>query len=107
MTSIRWHKPKWLPRLLAMPVPEPSQQASRILAFQRSIILPAKVMFTGAVLYYLFFTRMPDSAYAGRELPSARGVVLEFMQGFFIFYVVFNALAATLLVLRRFPQDRK
>ena len=44
MNPIHWQRPKWLPRLLSMPVPEPAQQASRILAIQRNIVLPAKLM---------------------------------------------------------------
>ena len=95
MNPIRWHKPKWLPRLLSMPVPEPSQQAALILGIQRNIVLPVKVAFTAVVLYYLFYSRWLD-------LPS-REVALEFLQSFFIFYIVFNAIAAVLLVLKRFP----
>jgi hypothetical protein len=51
MNPIRWQKPKWLPRFLAMPVPEPAQQASRILGIQRNIILPIRMMVTGVVFY--------------------------------------------------------
>ena len=106
MNPIRWHKPKWLPRLLAMPVPEPSQQAAQILEIQRNIVLPAKLMFTVVVLYYLFDSGMLDvstSPTPGAPVPSPRGVALEFLRNFFIFYIIFNAVAAILLVLRRFP----
>jgi hypothetical protein len=33
-----------------MPVPEPAQQASRILSVQRNIVLPARIMVTSVVL---------------------------------------------------------
>jgi signal transduction histidine kinase len=105
MNPIRWHKPKWLPKVLAMPVPDPSQHATRILAIQRNIVLPVKLLLMAVVFYYLFplgrleFTSasFPDS------VPSPREAALESLQSFFIFYIIFNALAATLLVLRRFP----
>ncbi len=95
MNPIRWHKPKWLPRLLSLPVPEPSQQAALILGIQRNIVLPVKVAFTAVVLYYLFYSHWLD-------LPT-REVALEFLQSFFIFYIIFNAIAAVLLVLKQFP----
>src|SRR5215467_11545802 len=105
MNGIRWHQPKWLPRLLAAPIPEPSQQASQILAIQRHIVLPAKLMVTAVVFYYLFYSKWPDiSSLPGEQGPqSLREVVVETLQGFFIAYLVVNAVAATLLVIRRFP----
>ena len=54
INTLRWHKPKWLPRLLAMPIPDPSQHAARILGIQRNIVLPAKLVFTVLVFFYLF-----------------------------------------------------
>ena len=97
MNPVRWQKLRWLPRFLAVPVPEPAQQASRILTIQRNIILPAKMMVTVVVLYYLFYSRWLDS------LSDARALVLETLQRYFIFYIVFNAAATTLLIFRRFP----
>jgi signal transduction histidine kinase len=97
MNFIRWQRLRWLPRIFAMPVPEPAQQASRILAVQRNIVLPARLMVTAAVLYYLFYKRwLPEAA-------TPREVVLETLQRFFILYIIFNALAAIPLVLRRCP----
>jgi signal transduction histidine kinase len=98
MSSIQWHKPKWLPRLLAMPTPEPAEQAARILAIQRNIILPAKIMVMVVTLYYLYFSHWQDVASNPVE------IVLQTLQGYFIFYVAFNGVAAMLLLLRRFPQ---
>ncbi len=97
MNPIRWQKSRWLPRFLAIPIPEPAQQASRILAIQRNIILPAKVMVTGVVLYYLYYSHWLES------LSDARALVLETLQRYFTFYIFFNAAAATLLIFRRFP----
>ena len=95
MNPIRWHKPKWLPRVLAMPIPDPSQHAARILSIQRNIVLPAKLMVVAVLFYYLFF--------AGWSDVTPHGFVMETLQGFFNFYIIFNAIAAVLLVLRRFP----
>ncbi len=104
MNPMRWQKLKWLPRLLATPPPEPSQQASRILAIQRNIILPARGMVTAVVFYYLFFTRWQDVTSPRMiVLGSLREVVVETLQQYFIFYIIFNAIAAVLLTLRRFP----
>ena len=89
MNSIRWQKPKWLPRFLAMPVPEPAQQASRILAIQRNIILPARLVVVAMVFYYLFFSEVEIN-----DL-SLSGVVMENLRRYFIFYIIFNAIAAT------------
>jgi signal transduction histidine kinase len=105
MNLIRWHKPKWLPKVLAMPVPDPSQHATRILAIQRNIVLPVKLLLMVVVSYYLFDVRSPDvtSSLLPDSVASPREVALESLQSFFIFYVIFNAVAAALLVLRRFP----
>lgn len=97
MNPIHWQKPKWLPRFLAMPVPEPSRQASNILTMQRNIILPARVVVTIIVFYYLFYAHW-------QVVESATwAIVQETLQRFFIFYICFNAIAAILLILRRFP----
>ena len=105
MNTIRWHKLNRLPRLLATPPPEPSLQASRILSIQRNIILPVRGMVTAVVFYYLFFTRWGDMTSPTRVIDpeSLREVAVETLQHYFIFYIIFNAVAAVLLTLRRFP----
>jgi signal transduction histidine kinase len=106
MNTIRWHRPKWLPRFLAPPVAEPSQQATRILAFQRNIVLPAKLVVTCIVFYYLFPTGWGDLSYPPAAVtlaPPPREWVIETLQGYFIIYLIINAIAALLLLLRRFP----
>ncbi|HWF19925.1 MAG TPA: ATP-binding protein [Verrucomicrobiae bacterium] len=86
-----------MPRFLAMPVPEPAQQASRILSIQRNIILPVRVVVTAIVFYFLFYSHW-------LVVESMTGaVVLETLQRFFIFYILFNAVATILLLMRRFP----
>ena len=107
MNPIRWHKPKWLPKLLAMPIPEPSDQAARILSIQRNIVLPVKLALLGVVFYYLFDFSLRwldvSASPTNDSVPSVQAVVVETLQNFFIFYLVFNAVAAVLLILRRFP----
>lgn len=102
MKHLRWQKPKWLPRFLSTPVPEPQEQAERILSIQRNIILPTKLMVTVAVLFYLY-SHWPDAT--GPSGENAGQIVLETLQWFFIFYIIFNGIAAILLVLRRFPRE--
>jgi len=97
MNPTRWQKPKWLPRFLAMPVPEPTQQASRILTFQRNIILPARIMVVGMVFYYLFFTEFKSDDF------SPLGVFLQMLRRYFAGYIIFTVLASMFLLLRRFP----
>ncbi|HEX4644025.1 MAG TPA: hypothetical protein VH598_00295, partial [Verrucomicrobiae bacterium] len=80
-----------------MPLPKPAQQAERILAMQRNIVLPAKLMVASVVLYYLFYTHWLA------EVATPREVVLETLQSFFILYVFLNSLAAIPLILRRIP----
>jgi signal transduction histidine kinase len=95
LKSFRWRKAKWMPRILATPPPEPTQQAARILSIQRNIILPARAMVTAFVCFYLFPTPTGSEGY--------REVLLETLEGYFIFYIIINAFAAVLLTLRRFP----
>jgi len=98
---MNWRPLRWLrrvPRILAAPRPEPAQQERRILAIQRNIVLPAKLVVIGVVFYYLFFSRWVG------EAASTYGVVLETMQDLFAAYVILNiAAAAVLFVVRRFP----
>jgi signal transduction histidine kinase len=104
MNPIRWYKPKWLPKVLAMPVPEPSQQATRILAIQRNIILPVKLLLLGVVYYYLFDVGWLESApLLPGSAPSPREVVLEYLKHFFFFCLTINAVAAAPLFSRHFP----
>ncbi len=93
MKFIQWQWPKKLAALLEIPAPAPSQQTSRIVAMQRNIVLPARAMVTGVVLYYLFYSRWLA------EAATTQGVVLETLQNFFVFYVLFQAGAASILMI--------
>ena len=84
-----------------MPVPEPAAQASRILAIQRNIVFPAKMVAAAFVLFYLFYWRSGDAP--APDLLSLKELAFRLLQQYFIFFVVFNAIAAILLILRRFP----
>ncbi len=44
-----------LTRLLAAPVLEPSQRAARILAVEKDIVLPLRVLIIAILGYYFFF----------------------------------------------------
>lgn len=80
-----------------MPVPEPAQQASRILSIQRNIILPARIVVAAMVFYFLFYSH-------GLAASSGTWIVVqETLQRYFIFYIFFNLVAAVLLILRQFP----
>src|ERR1044071_5026678 len=95
MNLIQWQWPKKLAALLEIPVPDPPQQTARILAMQRNIVLPVRAMVTGVVLYYLFYSRWLA------EVATTQGVVLETLQNFFVFYVLFQAGAASVLLIPR------
>ena len=93
-----WEQIKQLRKLLSTDRPEPSQQAARIVAMQRDIVLPAKAGIILVVLYYLF--------YSGwfYEVPTTRSVVQEVLKNFFLIYILCNVVAAGLLGFwRRLP----
>ncbi len=97
MKFIQWQWPKKLAVMLEIPAPDPTQQTARILAVQRNIVLPVRAMVTGVVLYYLAYSRWLT------EAATTQGVVLETLQNFFGFYVLFQAGAASvLLIVKRF-----
>jgi len=95
-TSWRWWRR--LPGLLAAPPHEPAQRQRRILALQRDVVLPAKLVVIGVVFYYLFFSRWVDVAV------MSYGVVLETMQQLFTVYLFLNlSVAVAFFVVRQFP----
>src|SRR5206468_2811641 len=49
----QWRWLKRLPAMLAVPRPEPAEYARRIVALQRNIILPARLLVVVAVFYYV------------------------------------------------------
>jgi signal transduction histidine kinase len=66
--------------LLATDQPEPAQQAERIVAMQRDVVLPSKVGVSLVLLYFLFFS-------GWFEAPSTRSVVLETLEHYFEVYL--------------------
>jgi len=89
---------KGLPKLLATDRPEPTQQAERIVAMQRDVVLPSKAGVILVVLYYLF--------YSGwfYEVPTTRSVVQETLKNYFLAYVLCNFVGAFFFAFwRRFP----
>ena len=88
MKFIDWERLKGLRRLLATDRPEPTQQAERIVAMQRNVVLPSKAGVILVVLYYLF--------YSGwfYEAPTTRSVVQDTLKNYFLVYVLCNLLGA-------------
>jgi signal transduction histidine kinase len=82
---------------LAAPRVEPVEHAHRILALQRNIVLPSKLVVIAVVFYHLYFSRWTDDMEISR-------VVLDTMQNLFGPYVLLNlAIAASFFVVRQFP----
>ncbi len=92
---------QWLQRLLAalLPLrPEPGEHAQSVLKLQRNIILPARLLVVGMVLFH-FYT----SPWLGEEIDTY-GVVFETIEKTFTAYTLF-VLGVTVLfyVVRRPP----
>jgi signal transduction histidine kinase len=84
--------------LLKETTPSTEQMAFRLQAVERDVVLPVKGVFVGILLYYLHFSRWFDDT----SLP--RHAVQEFVENFFLFYLVLNfAVALTLIFVRRLP----
>jgi signal transduction histidine kinase len=98
MRLINW---EWIPqlrRLLAMERPEPTQQAARVVAMQRGVVLPSKAGVILVVLYYFFYSGWLY------EAPTTRSVVQDSLKHFFLVYVFCNLAGALLFGLwRRLP----
>ncbi len=91
----------WLKQLLALletPKPDPAQHTRRIVALQRHIILPARLLAVTIVIFHFYTSRWLSDAV------NSYGVVFESIQHGFSFYVLF-ILAVTVLfyVARNFP----
>ena len=88
--NLRW--------LLAEDRPKPAQQAERIVAMQRDVVLPSKAGVLLVVLYYLF--------YSGwfYEAPTTQSVVMDTLKNFFLVYLLCNLLGAACFIFsRRLP----
>ncbi|MBA4147205.1 MAG: hypothetical protein H0X66_03755 [Verrucomicrobia bacterium] len=84
-----------LGRLLGTPGLEPAEQADRIQAFERDIILPVKALIILLLVYYFFFSNWLD------EPQHMREVALQMIRGAFLIYIVVNAFVAVLFVWAR------
>ena len=98
MKHIDWDRLKKLRWLLSTDSPEPTQQAERIAAMQRDIVLPSKAGVILVVLYYLFYSGWLY------EVPTTRSVVQETLKNYFLVYVFCNLAGALLFSCwRRLP----
>lgn len=99
MKIFDWERLKKLRGLLATGQREPVQQAERIVAVQRDVVLPSKAGVCLVVLGYLFFS-------GWLEEPSTRGVVLETLRRFFEIYLICTVVGALFFVSwRRLPSE--
>ncbi len=88
---------KKLRGLLATDRPEPTQQAERIVAMQRDVVLPSKAGVFLVVLYYLFYS-------GWFEEPSTRSVVHDTFKIYFLVYLLCNFVGAVCFISwRRLP----
>jgi signal transduction histidine kinase len=82
----------WLRGLLATPRREPGEQARRIVAMQRQIVLPAKAGIIAVVLFYIFHS---DWLY---QAPSTYDVALDFLRKYFLVYSICNIIIGSFFV---------
>jgi signal transduction histidine kinase len=88
---------KKLRGLLATDRPEPAQQAERIVAMQRDVVLPSKAGVCLVVLCYLVYS-------GWYEDPSTEAVVLETLKHYFEIYLVCTVLGSIFFISwRRLP----
>src|SRR5580765_6838714 len=98
MNPAQWPWLKRLSALLAVTRTEPAQRERRIVAFQRNIILPIRLLVIACVYYYLYFS--PWQA----EVTTTYGVVFETMRNIFAGYSLAIVVATVLFVIvHRFP----
>jgi signal transduction histidine kinase len=89
---------KRLPTLFEIPAPDPPRLLRRIVVMERSIMLPAKAVFIGMILYSFDITPWVGLA------SSTLDVVVETVQYIFWFYILASViLAVVLLAAERLP----
>src|SRR5687767_14752986 len=108
MKFLRWATLEKLAHLLAIPAPDPEQQALRIRSMERDVVLPVKIAYVFFLSYYLFylinFEDITETRRLADELSQRWGVTMEAIQRFFLIYVVINvAVGFVILNMRRFP----
>jgi len=87
-----WLKIVGLFRLLEPLPPDPAWQMERLEAVERDIMLPVKAIFIAVLVHYLYFRHWMVMVSTMRE------VAFEFIQRFFLGYMLLQALGAVLLV---------
>jgi signal transduction histidine kinase len=96
-----------LTRLLAAPVIEPSQRATRIQAVETDIVLPLRAVLIGIVAYYFFFGALKVQSMAGDIVDLDDWLArwtnwvrdnAPILQWSFVGYVILNVVIATVLV---------
>jgi signal transduction histidine kinase len=98
MKSGFWQRLKRLSVLLAVTHPESAESAQRIVALQRNVVLPARVLAVAGVLYHLY------SSPWLRSVVDTYGVVFETIENIFAAYAMLVAATTALFfVVRRFP----
>src|SRR5258708_37401002 len=86
---------QWLKRLFTLfeiPAPDTPRLLRRIVMMERSIMLPAKAVFIGMILYSFDITPWVGLA------SSTLDVVVETVQYIFWFYILANAILAVILL---------
>ena len=93
-----WQRLKRLSTLLAVPHPDSADSAQRIVALQRNVILPARLLVISGVFYHVY-----SSSWLGVAVTTYR-VVFETIQNMFAAYALsIVAMTALIYVVRRFP----
>src|ERR1041384_5085335 len=99
MKSGPWRWWKRLAGLLAVPLPESAESAQRIVALQRNVILPARLLVLAVVFHQLY----GSSPWLGIVV-TTYGVVFETIQNVLNGYAMLIVAATVLFfVVRRFP----
>jgi signal transduction histidine kinase len=88
-SHVQWLKR--LPALFEIPAPDPERLLRRIVVMERNLMLPAKAMFIGMILYSFYST--PWKGMAG----DMSDVMVETVQFVFWFYMLANVLFAAVL----------
>jgi signal transduction histidine kinase len=91
-----------LTRLLAAPTVEPNQRATRILAVERDIVMPIKALLVIVLMvWFLQNPSSPDVPASAFWSESKRQFALQWIRGFFAFYILINAVVGTFYAFRR------
>jgi signal transduction histidine kinase len=105
--NLRWYSLKQLRGLLTAASPDLRQQIARLRYTERNVGLPVKAAVILLLFYYLFFstwlTDVPMAGDQALDIPPREGQ-WDIIRRFFLFYVVANAGAASMLLgMRHLP----